>query len=269
VINISLIAIEEYYLYGAVAFAVLMLIASIMIVMTIRNNAPDAFSHWKASRTGQPICRIHYKGRKAVDHIATIEKSEKEVGTNYWTVPSLGLKFKPEPESIEFIEGSIPCVNYYENMPEGLKMHEVVAFSQLKDYFKKIGIPIEGIEDIAFYVSAENEKVTDKNRAINNAKIDSAETRHIIKRYLETIEEHKPELKSIQLASGVFTWQTAMKALDSTIAYTSSHLGHTKETIRAAIMRQEENKRKDYIMYAIVGFILCIGAAALIVVTQK
>jgi len=264
----ALIAIEEWYFYGAMLVAFFALLISVGIYMAVKNNAPDAFVHWKAKRNGDKVCRVHYRGRKCRDYIATVDKAEKEIGTPYWTVEDVGIKFKPEPGDIEFIEDTIPCCNYFENMPEAVKINQAVAFNQLKNHFTKLGMPIEGIEDIAFYVASEAEGKP-KDRAINNARIDSIETREHLKKYLDIISKYKTQLTSMKLESGVFSWQTAMNALDSVIAYTSSNLAHTKETIRAAIMRQEENKRKDYIMYAIIAFILALSAATVIVVTRK
>ena len=230
--------------------------------MSIKNNAPDAFDHWKAKRNGNVICRVHFRGKQTVDYVATIDKNEKGMGTPYWNVPKIGLKFKPEADSIHFIEGSVPCCDYYENIPKSIKIETAVAFSQLKDYFKKIGIPIEGIEDLAFYISSETE-ISGAENAIKDARINSAETKEIIRKYISTVNQFKTKLKTMQLESGVFSWQTAMNALDSTIAYTSSSLIHTKETIRAAVKREEENKKKDLMLYAMVCFVLCLGVGAL------
>lgn len=260
----ALMVIADWIFYGAMGVAVLLFIAAIGLYFAIRNNAPDAMEHWKAARSGNKICRVHYRGRKASDYIAHEEKEDKELGAPYWYVPTIGLKFKPEPEDIEFVEGSIPCVNYYENMTEPIKIKQAVAFSQLKDYFKKIGMPINGVEDIAFYVSSENEKLSDKQRAMNNAKITSGETQAVIKKYLATVDAHKKELTDMKLESGLFTWQTAMRSLDSIMAFTSSHFANARETIRAAEKRKLENQDKNLMKYAIICVVLAIAGIILL-----
>src|SRR3970282_3017112 len=141
-----LIAIEDWMFYGAIAISVLLFLISIGLYTAIRNNAPDAMMHWKAARAGKVICRVHYKGRACKDYIAEIDKAEKEIGTPYWNVPTLGIKFKPGSEDIEFIEGTIPCCNYYENTPEAMKINQVVAYSQLTDYFRKIASLLIGLK---------------------------------------------------------------------------------------------------------------------------
>lgn len=262
------IIIEDYYLYIALGLSLLMFMGSAMFFITIKNNCPDAFDHWKAKRKNQPICRVHFRGKSTVDYIATVDKVEKEIGTPYWTVPSIGIKFKPEADSIHFIEGNLPCCDYYENIPKSIKIETAVAYSQLKDYFKKIGIPIDGIEDLAFFISSESE-VSNPETAIKDARINSEETKKILRRYISTVQANKDKLKNMRLESGVFTWQTAMNALDSTIAYTSSSLTHTKETIRAAVMRQEENKKADLIKYGMLIFMGCLGVGALYVIVNR
>jgi hypothetical protein len=263
-----IIAIQDWMLYGVVLVCFFMFLISIVLYISIKKNAPDAMVHWKAKRTGDMVCRVHYRGKKCIDYIATLDKAEKEIGTPYWTVPNIGIKFKPEPDDIEFIEGSVPCVNYYENIPEGQKIAHVKAYSELKDYFKSIGLPIDGVEDVAFYVLSEAQKTTPE-QAVKNAMIDSDETKVHVRKYLNAVENNKTEIEKMKLSSGIFTFQTAMKALDSTAAYTSSHIAHMKETIRAAIMRSEENKRKDYILYAIICFILAMAVGVLYILINR
>ena len=263
----AMMAIEDWQFYGVLALGFLMMFGSGMLYFTLKNNAPDSFTHWRAARTGDSICRVHFRGKKCSDYIAYQDKEEKELGTNYWTVPELGIKFKPEPDEIEFIEGSTPCVNYFEKMPKGIKISEAIAFDTLKKYFKKIGISIEGVEDVALYVAQEAEK-SPGDRAIMNAKINSSETKQYLKKFLSVINSHKNELMALKNDSGPFSWRTAMFALDNTIAYTSAAISNTKEVIRAAERRKEENKRRDFILYAIVAFIIAIAAASFVIVIR-
>lgn len=261
-----MIAIQDYYFYGAILLAFFALLISVLMYITIKNNAPDSFTHWRAKRSGNPVCRVHFKGKQTSDYIAEIKKEEKGLGSPYWLVPEVGIKFKPEADSIHFIEGSIPCCDYYEKMPKSVKLETVVAFSQLKDYFKnKLNIPIDGIEDLAFYVSSESD-VSGAENAIADARVNSEETKTILRRYIKTVNANMEKIKSMRIDSGVFTWQTAMNALDSQIAYTSSALAHTIETVRAAERRKEENTKRDLILYAIIAFILAMALGALYII---
>ena len=178
------IAIEFWMLGAGVGIPALLATVFMFLYFRLKTNLPDIESHAEAKKKGKTICRVHYKGRKCRDYIANVDKVEGEIGTPYWTVPQLGIKFKPEADDVEFIEGSISCVNYYENMLEAQKIDVAVAFSQMKDYFRKIGYPIDSIEDIAFLVASENEKYKDADKAIFNSKINSQETQKYVKKYL-------------------------------------------------------------------------------------
>ena len=259
-----IIGIQDYYLYGLALLVVFVVMIAALAFKQIKDAAPDAFTHWKAKRAGKPICRVHYRGNICRDYIAEVEPIEKNMGTPYWTISSIGIKFKPGPEDNEFIEGSLRCVNYYENMLLPVKIAYAVAFSQLKDYFAKMGIPIDGVEDIALYAAAQAEKGT-KEAAIADAKINSLETRKYIQKYLEAIEKNKAFLEKQPIVSGRFTFQTAMKALDSTIAYTSSNVSHMKEVIRASIMLQNDNDKKNLMQWAIIAVILAIAGVILLI----
>jgi hypothetical protein len=262
-----MIAIEDWQLYAIIGVAGLMMMGSIMLYLIIKSNAPDAFTHWKAARTGAMICRVHFRGRGCSDYIATQDQTEKELGANFWNVKDLGIKFKPEPDEIEFIEGGVRCANYYEKLPKAIKMSEVIALSNLKTWFKKIGISIDGIENVALYVAQEAEKMpgTMAERAIKNARIDSEETRKYLKNYLAVLNNKHKEASSLVVESGIFTFQTAMSALSGTLAYTSSAVMEAIEVTKAAILRREENKRKDMIMMAIIAVILAIAGVILLI----
>lgn len=258
------IALSETMFAAIVGIPILISILLGMFIFTIHNNCPDVFTHWKAARNGKPICRIHFRGRKVKDVIADEDKDEKGMGTNYWKVPGVGLKFKPGTEDIEFIEGTIPCVNYFENSTVGIKTSEAVAYSELKDYFKNVlRVPIDGIESAALYVLQESEKKPSE-RAIKNTHIDSEETKKYLRRFLDAVKSKGAELKNLKIESGVFTYQTAMKALDGTIGFTSSHFSHAKEVIIAAALRKEEDSKKKMIEFAIIAVILAIAGVILL-----
>lgn len=263
-----LIAIQDYYFYAAIAFGVLGILGGVGIFYSIKNVVPEVMLLRDAAKSGEPVALVHFRGRKGKFYRPVEEKIEKEMGANFWKIPGLGLKFKPEPDDIEFI-GAVQVIHYYESMTEPIKLHYAVALSNLRDYFAKVlKMPINGIEDIAFYVSSEYEK-SDKQRALNNAKVESAETKDHINRYLAVVEKNKKEIQALTLKSGVFSWQTAMKALDSMLLFSSSHFANARETIRAAEKLKDAQERKEWVTMALVCVMLMIGLAALYVVIKQ
>ena len=259
-----MITLDDWMVYAGVGLIVLIPMGSMILFLSIRNNAPEAFTHWKAARGGDVVCRVHYKGGKVKDWIGEIDNDEKGLGTNYWKIPEIGLKFKPSSDMIEFIEGSIPCVNYYENLTAGLKTAEIVAYDQLRAHFRMLGVSVDGIEKDAFYILAESEKLKDGERAIDNTKIKSQETRKYLKRFLDVVNNNKDELKKLRIESGIFSYQTTVKALDALIAFNGAAFQHAKEVIIAAALRKEEDNKKKMIEYAIIAVILAIAGIILL-----
>ncbi len=260
-----MIALEDWQALALAGIVGLCIMGSVTVFFSIRNNAPDAFTHWKAARNGSVICRVHYRGGKVKDYIGEIDKDEKGMGTNYWKVPDVGEKFKPTPDQIEFIEGSIPCVNYFENAMPGTKLNEIVAYLRLKNYFNKKGISTEGIEKDAFFVLAETEKLnSDDAHAIANTKIKSSPTRKYLLEFLEAAHKNEAELKTLRNESGLFSYQTAIKAIDTVVGFNSASFSHAKEVIIAAALRKEEDRGKKFMEYAIIAVILAIAGVILL-----
>ena len=260
------VAISEEVLIAAVGIPLFIGIICIMFVLSVRANCPEAWTHWNAHRKGKVISRVHYKGGEYRDYIAEIDKDEKGLATNYWKVPDVGLKFKPV--EIERGEGGIPVANYFEKMPKNISIREAAAYNQLKDYFEKIKVPIAGIEQQALFVLQEAEKLP-ADRAISNLPIDSKELKDYLRKYLNVVRERKNEIKNLMLETGAFGFQTAMKALDDTVAFNGAYFAHAKGVIQAAALRKEENKLRDILPYAILVFAMGLGVAAVIVVAGK
>jgi hypothetical protein len=125
---------------------------------------------------------------------------------------------------------------------------------------KKNHIDVDGIEDIAFYAITEHEKLKDIESTLGSLNITNLETRIKLQKMLEYIEEFKEEIQKQKVQSGLFTYQTIVRALDATMAYTSANLSFTKTAIEAYVRQQMNANTKNLILYFIGAFILCLGA---------
>ena len=154
------------------------------------------------------------------------------------------------------------------NIPEPVAVADAVAFSQLKDHLKEKGIDIETIEDVAFYVLSEYEKSGNLDEALRSARIDDEETREKVLTFLKFIQQHRSELEKLKLRSGLFTFQTAARALDATIAYTSSNVAHMKRVIEASLRREMQNPYTDFFKYGLFIFLAMLGLGALYIIVK-
>ncbi len=272
ILAVNQVIINKYVLYGIVFFAVMMFAALILYHLQMKKVAPEAFVFRDAAKLKRPVVMVHYPDSNVDFDIPTIAEEEKDLGTPYWEVKRVGIKFRdPSGRAVERIGGRVPMYHYFMNSPAPLGMAEVVAYSQLSDYFKSIGMAMDNVESTILYVLAENEKHGEET-AIGNTKITSDETKKHIQKYLDVVKKNRNAIENQKLTSGIFTFQTAMRALDSTMAFTSAQAQHMKAVVRTAILRQEEDKSKrqrELIIYGIVCFIVAMAVIALMIVAKR
>ncbi len=229
----------------------------------INRWAPEAKIFKEARQKKKPIVITHFTNNTAVPAIPKIEKMEEsdDVVVPFYTIPKVGLKFKDSSGTkAEKWFGDITVYHHYELTPEPISTAFAVAFSQFKDLLRKNNIDIEGIEDVAFYAITENEKLKDIEETLKSLNITNTETILKIKEMLEYIQDFKVDIQKVKLQSGLYTYQTVVRALDATMAYTSANLAFTKTAIEAYVRQQLNTERKNLLIYFIGAFILCLGA---------
>jgi len=263
------VCISEGYIFVLVLIIALLAIAIILFYTKIKRNAPEALIIAKARDKGTPLALLHYPEGTIRLRELKVEKDVPGTSTPYFLIEKAGIKFRnPDGRKVERWEGDIPVMNYFVNMPESVAITDVVAYSQLKDHLKVKGMDIETIEDLAFFVLSEYERTGDMNVAMESAKIDSDETKGRVLNFLNYVEEHRKELESLKLESGIFTFQTAIRALDATIAYTSSNVAHMKSVIEASIRHQLESSSTDIMKYGVFVIMVALGLGTFIMLAK-
>lgn len=264
-----MIAVSEALIFSLVLTIIFLMFAFALYYLNIRKNVPEALLFAKARKKKLPICLVHYPENIVRPFIPKIERHSSEVSTPYFVVADVGIKFRnPDGRKTERWNGDIPLFNYFVNMPEGVAIADAVAYSQLKDYLKTQDIDIDTIEDVAFYVLSEFERTGDIELALSSAKIENDEIKENLLNFLNFIKNHKADIDNLKLRSGIFTFQTAIRALDATIAYTSSNVAHMKSVIEASIRRQLASTTSDFIKYGMMIFLACLGVGALFIMVK-
>ena len=256
--------INEGVFLGLIGFCALLVLALIMLIITIKRYAPEAFVFARARMRGYAIALVHYPDGIVKPFIPREEIKNPESAAPYYIVGDVGIKFtNPDGTKIERWYGEIPVYHYFKNIPEPVANVQAIAYSQLKDYLKENGMSIEGIADLAFYVMSEIEKGKNVARAIENARIEDKETKERILKFVKWMEKHKEEIENKKLESGIYTYQTAMQALDSTIAYTSANVAHTKSVWQTWFQNRMDITKENLIKYGVFLFIAALAAGIL------
>lgn len=263
-----MIAVSEVVLFGLILTIIGLGFGILLLFLSMKKNAPEAFLFMKARRKKMPMVFVHYPEGTVVPSIPQIQRGSPASSPEY-IIENTGIKFRnPDSRKAERWFGDITIHNYFRNMPEEVSVKDVVAMDQLKELFGRNNVSIENIEDIAFYVLSEVEKTGDVKRALQNAGIRDEETAMKLLRFLKFVDEHKEEIKKEKLESGIFAYQTAVTALDRVMAYTSANLSHAKSVWEAMIRNQLSNRVKDLMTYGIFLFVLCLGVGALAILVK-
>lgn len=263
------VCISEFFIMLMMLIIGILVIAMIVFYTKIKRDAPEALIIAKARKKGTPLALLHYPEGTIRLRELKVDKETPGTSTPYFLIEKAGIKFRnPDGRKVERWEGDIPIMNYFVNMPESVAITDVVAYSQLKDHLKVKGMDIETIEDLAFFVLSEYERTGDMNIAMQSAKIDSEETKGRVLNFLTYVEKHKEELESLKLESGIFTFQTAIRALDATIAYTSSNVAHMKSVLEASIRHQLESSTTDIMKYGVFVIMVALGLGTFIMLAR-
>lgn len=264
------IVVSEIMLLGMMLGIIIPCFGLLMFFLMIKKQAPEALLFMKARRKKVPVVMVHYPEGTVQPYIPKMQMDkDAEVPAIHYVVGNVGIKFRnPDGSKTERWMGEVPMFHYFRNIPEAVATTEAIAYSQLKDYFKEKGVDISGIEDVAFYVLSEVERSGNVKKALHNAQIDNQETMKQVLQFLNFVKANKKEIQDLKLKSGIFTYQTAVRALDSVIAYTSSNVAHMKSVIEASLRHEMNSGVSDMIKYGIFLFLASLGAGVFIMLAR-
>ena len=80
--------------------------------------------------------------------------------------------------------------------------------------------------------------ISRRRHSYSLVQIDDEETKKRVQELIAFIETNRDEIQKMQLKNAPFTWQTATRALDDLMAYTSRNVEQTIRVVETAI-RQE------------------------------
>jgi hypothetical protein len=263
----KMIVVPEILVFGLVVIIVMVGLSAFLIFVDFKKNAPEAFIFKKARKVKLPVLFLHYSDGALKIVLPTKEKGKGNpapTGMSYYVVPPVGIKFRDlDGTKTEHMRG-VQVLHYFPNIPEPISTQQAIAYSQLKDYLREKGIDISGIENIAFLIASDVEKMKNVERAIKNAQVGDAETHEKIIEFLTFIDENRKEIEAMHLKSGIFTYRTVVSALDSIIAYTSANVAHTKAVMESWLRQELRGEVTEWIKYGMFLFLAALGAGIFI-----
>lgn len=264
------VMISEITYYGLILGIVLVPLICIAMIFNLHKAIPWAYPMFRAFQKNMPVVMLHYPRGGLEVEVPVIEKDLKQgIPITYYYVKKWGIKFPDiSTENTELLMGKLRVVHYFRNNVSPTNIIDTVALDRLRDFLMRKGLNITSREDVILFFLADYNRIRDVELAIENVYIQDEDTKALILKALTLIEENKEELEKSKLKDGIFTFQTAMQALDRTIAFTGSAFSNAKSAIEAQ-MRAKMNEGKNaelYRMVIIIAILLvCAGIAYAII----
>lgn len=250
----------------------LVIILAIVFIFVIFRTVPWAWTMYRAFQHNAPIVWKHHARGAGEIVEAKIEKELKEgVPVTYYIVEKWGLKFSDiAGENTELLMGKLRIIHYFKNGAGPVNIMDAVAIDQLCNWLQKKGVNVTNREDAMLFILSEYGRSNKLIEALEASKIDDEGTKRTIINAIRVIKDNETELKNLKLSDGVFVFQTAMTAIDRTIAFASAAFANSKSAIEAQVRAKiAEDKSKDMLKYIIYAGVFAILAGLAYVMISK
>jgi hypothetical protein len=261
-------AMIVYALLGATAISV---IGIVMLLLKFWKSAPEAFLLMRARSKRMPLIFMHYPNNVVKLHYPKLEKGVENIA-NYYSVDNGNYKFwDASGQNYEKLNGDITLYHVMVNTTESVNARISAMLAQVERHLKQVGLPIDGIQDLFFYVLSQVDKedeqkpgsgvkptvdeVLERIRVKDDAtKVRIREVIKYIQTNREVIESLNPYLKPIP-----FSFQTIVRSWDNLMAFTSKNFLQAKAIIETAAKRDSQNTPNEVLKYCLGAVIVLAG----------
>ncbi len=266
------IVLPTWQFYTLILAMIFILVMSVLFVFVIFRTVPWAWTMYRAFQHNAPIVWKHHARGAGEIVEAKIEKELKEgVPVTYYIVEKWGLKFSDiAGENTELLMGKLRIIHYFKNGAGPVNVMDTVAIDQLSKWLQGKGVNVTNREDAMMFILSEYGRSNKLIEALEASKIDDESTKRTIINAIKVIKANENELKNLKLSDGVFTFQTAMTAIDRTIAFASAAFANSKSAIEAQVRAKiAEDKGAGMLKYLIYAGVFAILAGLAYVMISK
>lgn len=266
------IALSGISLYVAIGLPIIGMMGMLAFMISIHKAVPWAWPMYRCYQKNLPCAFNHYpKGRLEIE-IPKVSKDLKTgVPVTYFEIKNWGYKVPDlSGDNTELLNGKLRVVHFFKNGVAPISCMSVLALDRMKSWMNSKGLNITNYEDVVLFFLNDYERTKNIKKQLEESSVDDEETRKFILKTIDIIEKNRSELNNLKVKDGLFTFQTAMMALDRTVAFTSSAFSNAKSAIEAQIRaKQLEDKNKEMGRTIILVVILLVGAAIAYAIISK
>ena len=268
--------IDSNIVWGLVmALGVVIMVAAIYF-MKLKRTVPEAFVLMQAREKKIPVIMYHYPNNVTKLVFPELEDKVEDIA-NYFKADGVYKFWDASGQNYERLNGDVTLYHVLSNVPETVNHKIAAVMSQVEAFLKNSGFPIDGMQDLFFYVLSEVEKEIDTgavnakgesvvikrsmDEVLKSISLDDLETKERVKAAVKFLQGHKDQFEQLvpYFRPVPFSFQTMIRSWDNLMAFTSKNFMQAKTIIETAVRREGAFAQSQVLMYAFGSVIVLAG----------
>lgn len=267
--------IDSNIFWSLVMVIVIMAIIGALYFLKLKKQVPEAFVLMQARDRKIPVIMYHYPNNVTKLVFPELEAKVEDIA-NYFKADGVYKFWDASGQNYERLNGDVTLYHVLSNVPETVNHKIAAIMSQVEAFLKNSGYPIDGMQDLFFYVLAEAEKEYDEiqddnvtvitkkrtlDEVLSGIRLDDIETQKRVREAVSFLQENKDEFSQLvpYFRPVPFSFQTMIRSWDNLMAFTSKNFMQAKTIIETAVRRESNTQTSQVLMYAFGTVIVLAG----------
>lgn len=267
--------IDSNIFWGLVMVLGLVVLIAFIYYMKLKRTVPEAFVLMQARDRKIPVIMYHYPNNVTRLVFPELESKVEDIA-NYFKADGVYKFWDSSGQNYERLNGDVTLYHVLSNVPETVNHKIAAIMSQVEAFLKNSGHPIDGMQDLFFYVLAEAEKefeeiqednvtIVTKKRTLDEVlggiRLDDLETKSRVKEAVEFLQNNREEFSQLvpYFRPVPFSFQTMIRSWDNLMAFTSKNFMQAKTIIETAVRRETNTQTSQVLIYALGTVIVIAG----------
>ena len=268
--------IDSNIVWGLVgALGIVIMVAGIFYTK-MKRLVPEAFVLMQAREKKIPVIMYHYPNNVTKLVFPELESTVEDIA-NYFRADGVYKFWDASGQNYERLNGDVTLYHVLSNVPETVNHKIAAIMSQVEAFLKNEGFPIDGMQDLFFYVLSEVEKEVEGpvdpktgeytlmkrtlDEVLKSISLDDLETKVRVKAAVIHLQNHKDQSEQLvpYFRPVPFSFQTMIRSWDNLMAFTSKNFMQAKTIIETAVRREGSFAQSQILMYAFGCVIVLAG----------
>jgi hypothetical protein len=282
--------LDSNIFWGLIMTLGFVILGVLIFYFKLKNLVPEAFVLMQAREKKVPVIMFHYPNNVTKLLFPQLEEKVEDIA-NYFRADGVYKFWDASGQNYERLNGDVTLYHVLSNVPETVSHKIAAMMSQVEAFLKNSGYPIDGMQDLFFYVLSELDKegeflvgseekespfthkvdkydIIEKrlrtiDELLNEMGLDDRETKKRLKDAIAYLHEHLVEFEQItpHYKNVPFSFQTMIRAWDNVMAFTSKNFLQAKTIIETKIKRRLGIETKQILAYAFGTLVVLFGVA--------